>query len=58
MRCAQRQVGHVSAEWLIATAALLIALFVPVDGDQSAVAMFVQAAKDYYANSMYSLSLP
>lgn len=50
--------GQVSAEWLMVTAALIIALFVPFDGNQSAVAMFVEAVKDFHANSMFSLSLP
>lgn len=46
------------AEWLIATMAMMLALFVPFDGDHSAVALFVQAVKDLHANTMYSLSLP
>ncbi len=50
--------GQVSTEWLIVTAVLMAALFIPIDGDQSAVAMFVQAVKDFHANSVYSLSLP
>lgn len=58
MKRARRQAGHVSAEWIVATTALVVALFVPFDGDHSAVAMFVQAVKDFHANSMYSLSLP
>lgn len=52
------QKGHVSIEWTLITFALLLALFVPFDGDQSAVSKFTEAVREFHANSSFALSLP
>lgn len=50
--------GSISIEWIIATSTLVVALFVPYNGEDSAVSMFLKAVRDAHANSSYSLSLP
>lgn len=52
------QRGNVSAEWIIATAVLVIALFVPVDGDKSAFALFLDGARNFHEHISYMLSFP
>jgi hypothetical protein len=54
----QQQCGSVSTEWLVVTAALVVALFVPFDGHASVAAMLIEAVKVLNANTMYPLSLP
>lgn len=53
-----RQHGHATTEWIIATAVLAAALFLPVDGEKSTVALMIHAIRDFYANSTFSLALP
>ncbi len=52
------QRGNASVEWTLITFALLAALFVPYDGQQSVATMFMEAVRDFYANSSFPLSLP
>ena len=53
-----RQKGGATIEWTVATFALTVALFVPWDGNQSAMAQFMDGVRTFYANSTFSLSLP
>lgn len=50
--------GQSLTEYLVATSALLVALFVPWNGEQSAVVQFLQAVRAFHANASYALSLP
>jgi len=52
------QSGHAITEWTVATFILIMAMFVPWNGEQSAVSMFMDAARTNHANSSYPLSLP
>ena len=54
----KKQRGQATAEWTIATFAMVVALFVPWDGHQSAASLFMDAVRTNHANSSYSLSLP
>jgi len=53
-----RQKGGATVEWTVATFALTVALFVPWDGNQSAMAMFMDAIRAFYASTTFSISLP
>lgn len=54
----QRQTGHVSTECIVISTAMVIALFVPWDGEQSAMAMLVQGVQSFFSHGSYVLSLP
>ncbi len=55
-----RQQGSISTEWVVLTAIMLVALFVPLPGGdgRSVMALFMDALKGFYMNSSYLLSLP
>ena len=50
--------GQVLTEYTIATLALIVALFVPWNGQPSAVANFMDKARTYHKQASYPLSLP
>lgn len=56
--CQKRNSGQSTVEYTVATFALLVAIFVPWDGDQSAAVRFMEAARQFHANSSFALSLP
>lgn len=56
--CMRRNSGQSLTEYLVATSALLVALFVPWNGDQSAVVQFLEAVRTFHASASYALSLP
>lgn len=45
-------------EYVVITSTLLVALFVPWNGEQSPVVQFLQAVRAFHANASYALSLP
>ena len=53
-----KQNGQATLEWTIATFALVVALFVPWNGNDSAVSAFMKAVRINHANSSFVLSLP
>lgn len=56
--CMRRNSGQSLTEYLVATSALLVALFVPWNGEQSAVVQFLEAVRTFHASASYALSLP
>jgi hypothetical protein len=58
MNFSERQRGFSTTEWVALTFWLLLALFVPFGDNPSAVAMFLQAVRDFHANASFPLSLP
>jgi len=58
MKTLRIQRGNASVEWTLVTFALLTALFVPYDGQQSVATLFMEAVRDFYANSSFPMSLP
>lgn len=51
--------GHVSAEWVAVTFAMVLALFMPLPGvDQSVVGLMMQAIRDFHASNSFLISLP
>ena len=54
----KRNQGQATVEYTVATFALLVAIFVPWDGEQSAAVKFMEAARQFHANSSFALSLP
>jgi len=58
MKKLSNQKGTVSIEWTLITFALVFALFVPFQGDKSAVVKFMESARQFHANSSFVLSLP
>jgi len=57
-RVLKKQHGQATAEWSVATFAMVAALFVPWNGEDSAAALFMDAVRTHHANTTYSLSLP
>jgi hypothetical protein len=53
-----KQIGGSTTEWLIITVIFTLALFVPFDGERSALGMVVDAVKEYNENSSFIISLP
>jgi hypothetical protein len=54
-----QQSGHVITEWLVVTLLITMALFAPIPGtDQSAVAVLMEAIRDFHESNSYLLSLP
>ena len=53
-----RQGGQVISEYSIAMFALLVALFVPWNGEASAVATFLNSVRAYHTQASFPLSLP
>jgi hypothetical protein len=53
-----RENGQVISEYSIALFALLVALFVPWNGETSAVANFLNSVRAYHAQASFPLSLP
>lgn len=53
-----RQLGHVSFEWTLVTLIVMTALFLPLDGDKSAVVSLMDAVRSYHANASFAFSLP
>jgi len=54
----KKQNGQAMAEWSIATFVLIVALFIPFNGQESAVSMFMDAVRTNHKNTTFSLSLP
>lgn len=52
------QQGHTTTDWLVASSIVLAALFIPFDGHNSAVALFIEALRSFYGSSTFALSLP
>ena len=50
--------GNVTVEWTLVTILLFGALFLPVDGERSAMELFVEAVQDYNGGTTFLLSLP
>ncbi len=57
-RSNKKQHGQATTEWTVATFAMIVALFIPWNGQQSAVSLFMDAVRTHHANSSYTLSLP
>lgn len=53
-----REGGQVISEYSIVLFALLVALFVPWNGDPSAVANFLNSVRAYHTQASFPLSLP
>jgi len=49
--------GFVSAEYVVVVAALLMALLVPVSGEQNTVDLLVEAMKKEHSGYIYAASL-
>ena len=58
MEARWRQSGQSTIEYTVVVLALMAALFIPWNGEQSAVAQFLDAVRDFHANSSFALSLP
>lgn len=58
MRSLLRHKGQITTEYLVVTLALVLALFIPWDGQQSAIVQVLQAVRLFHANSSFPLSLP
>lgn len=54
----KHQKGQTVTEYSIATFALVVALFVPWNGEPSAVARFLDAVRAYHTQASFPLSLP
>lgn len=54
----KKQSGQSTVGYVIATSVLVIALFVPIGGQPSAMVQFMDAVRDLHANSTHTLSLP
>lgn len=50
--------GQSLTEYTVITSALLVALFVPWNGEQAPVVQFLEAVRAFHANASYALSLP
>jgi len=50
--------GNVTVEWTLVTMLLFGALFLPVDGERSAMELFVEAVQDYNRGTTFLMSLP
>jgi hypothetical protein len=50
--------GQSTVSYIVATGAIVIALFVPFGGQQSAMVQFMDGVRSLHANGTYSLSLP
>ena len=54
-----RQQGYFMSEYLVGTALVAFAMFTPMPGiEESVFVFFVNALKDFQANSTYMMSLP
>ncbi len=58
MKRRARHHGQASVEYTIATVILIVALFVPWNGERAPVVLFLEAVRDFYANASFVLSLP
>ncbi|WP_416394995.1 hypothetical protein [Allohahella sp. A8] len=52
------QRGQVTAEWLVGTLILVLALFVPLNGEDSAVSLMMTAIRDHYSAASFVASMP